>query len=232
MKKIIKNILNSIGIDIKLYRKAIRPLDFLKSYNINTVFDVGANVGQFAEEIREYLPNAKIYSFEPVKSVYEKLLDNRKSDNLWEGFNSALGETKGSAEINVSPYSPSSSLLPKTELLNEAFPHTKGTTKELTQVYTIDSIANTINCSSEILIKLDVQGFEDKVIKGGHNIFSKAKIVLIETSFFQIYEGQPLFDDIYKLLTNLGFKYHGSFNIKRHPHTYEILFEDSIFIRK
>jgi hypothetical protein len=69
------------------------------------------------------------------------------------------------------------------------------------------------------------------VLKGAENILNKTKIVLIETSFYPFYKGQPLFDDIYDVLKKKGFKYHGNTHTKKHPETNEPLFEDSIFIR-
>ncbi len=39
----------------------------------SVIFDVGANRGQFAEEILRVAPDAKIYSFEPVPEAYDKL---------------------------------------------------------------------------------------------------------------------------------------------------------------
>jgi FkbM family methyltransferase len=232
MKKIIRHALNSVGLDVGRYRKKADPLSFLHSHNINTVFDVGANTGQFASEIRAVLQSAQIYSFEPVKKVYAELQHNMQSDMRWKGFNVALGEKKGSARITVSPYSPSSSLMPKSELLNQTFPHTRGGTEETITVETLDEVAQSLPLTQNILVKLDVQGFEDKVIKGGNAVLSKTKVVITEASFFPIYEGQPLFDDIYTLLKSLGFKYHGGLHSKPHPKTGEILFEDSIFIKE
>lgn len=232
MKKVIKKLVHSLGLDIRKHQEAIHPLDFLKNHDVRTVMDIGANVGQFAEEVRAILPQAQIYSFEPITSVYAELLKNRKGDSKWKGFNYALGNEEGVQEILVSPYSPSSSLLPKTDLLNTAFPHTQGGAKEKITISKLDTIAKKLNLEGKILVKMDVQGFEQKVIEGGLETLSKATVVLTETSFFPIYEGQPLFEDIYSALTKLGFTYRGSLHAKYHPTTHEILFEDSIFVKK
>jgi hypothetical protein len=55
------------------------------------------------------------------------------------------------------------------------------------------------------LIKIDVQGFEKNVIEGGYETLKKAKYCVLEMSFKPLYEGSPLFDDIYRLMTDLGF---------------------------
>ena len=87
------------------------------------------------------------------------------------------------------------------------------------------------SADGEILIKVDVQGFEDKVIAGGVETFKKAKVVLIENSFVELYESQPLFDDIYMKLKELGFEYRGALQQKIAKNTGQIISEDSMFIR-
>ena len=57
---------------------------------------------------------------------------------------------------------------------------------------------------------MDVQGFEDEVIKGGTEIFQRTKVVVVECSFNELYEDEPKFHGIYSLLYSLGFEYQGS----------------------
>ena len=78
IKKIIRRLLGMIG--IRIHPVQTKELAFLHLYNIVTVFDIGANVGQFAQEIRAELPEAMIYSFEPVKTTYENLIKNFSAD--------------------------------------------------------------------------------------------------------------------------------------------------------
>jgi hypothetical protein len=82
-----------------------------------------------------------------------------------------------------------------------------------------------------ILIKIDVQGFEDKVIAGGADTIKKAKVIIIEVTFKELYTDQPLFHDIYEMLSKLGFTYHGNFDQLPSPVTGEILQADAIFIK-
>ncbi|MFM7369285.1 MAG: FkbM family methyltransferase, partial [Sphaerospermopsis kisseleviana] len=88
---------------------------------------------------------------------------------------------------------------------------------------------NNQTIGDNILIKLDVQGYELSVIKGGEKTFKSAKLVIIEVSFYEFYEKQPLFDDIYKYLCNLGFVYRGNLEQFRSRSGDKILFADAIF---
>lgn len=230
MHYLIKKILSSFGVEI--HRIQVGGLSFFRSYNIETVFDIGANMGQFAEEIRHELPDAQIYSFEPVKETYDTLVENFSNDKKFRAFNVGLGSKKESKEIKISAYSLSSSFLPQSKTLETVFPHTKEVGMETVSVERLDDIWHEVGEPRDgVLVKMDTQGFEAEVIAGGKACLSAASAVLIETSFVEIYSGQPLFDDIYKLLKELGFSYHGSLRAKRHPKTGEVMFEDSIFVR-
>ncbi len=231
MKHPLRRIVNKCGIDITKYRNQKDSFDGISSYGIKTVIDIGANIGQFAQEAREKIPGAQIYSFEPLPQTYKTLVKNMSSDPLWKGFNYGLGSVSQEMRITLNPHSPSSSLLEKSEFMEAVFPHTQGGTIENIQMRTLDSMAQDMMIEGPLLVKLDVQGYESEVIKGGIQIISKARIILIEASFFALYKTQPLFDDIYTPLRSLGFSYHGSLQTKRNPKTGENLFEDAIFIK-
>ena len=71
------------GVSIDNFLNLNQP--WLLQANINTVFDIGANVGQFAILIHEVLPTARLYSFEPLENCYEELKKRMKEVN---NFNS------------------------------------------------------------------------------------------------------------------------------------------------
>jgi len=231
-KKIIKKILNIAGLNITRHQDQQTDLSWLHNKGITTVFDIGANIGQFANEVRVELPDAQIYSFEPVKETYDILVKNFSHDEKFRAFNIGLGSKKENKEIKISAYSLSSSFLPQSNTLETVFPHTKEIGTQTVLVERLDNIWHEVKEPSRgILVKMDTQGFEAEVISGGKACLSVASAVIIETSFVEIYSGQPLFDDIYKLLKELGMSYHGSLRAKRHPVTGEVMFEDSIFMR-
>jgi len=92
--------------------------------------------------------------------------------------------------------------------------------------------AQGLDFEDNILLKVDVQGYEHKVIDGSRNILNMVKVIIIETSFHELYEGQPLFAEIYELLNRLGFVYSGSWGELKSPLDGAPLQQDSIFIRK
>lgn len=227
---LIRKFIQKIGIDVHRYKKQPDKLEWLQEFEIKTVIDVGANVGQFAKEIREKLPNAFIYSFEPLKECFVELKKLEQLDNKIKAFNFALGEKDDKSIIHKSSYTLSSSLLNMSDIHKDEFPYTKDSTTEEIEVRKMDDIFEKIDLKKEILIKVDTQGYEDRVINGGLKIFSIAKVIIIETSFVSLYDGQPLFNNIYSSLTSINFTYRGAIHQKIGKNG-EILFEDSLFVK-
>ncbi len=229
LKKYIKGLFQFFGISVRRY---IPPsYGWIYARNITAVLDIGANTGQYALAISKILPESKIYSFEPIKKCYDDLIINTEKLNI-ETFNFALGENEYETEINVSSHSPSSSLLRMTDLHKKLYSHTKNFTVEKISVKALDQIAHDLNISKEnYLVKIDAQGFEDKIIKGGYNTIKNAQIIQVEMTYQELYEGQPLFDNIYQVLNEMGFDFSGNISQVYNPDTGELVYSDSIFLR-
>lgn len=196
---------------------------------IKSILDIGANEGQFAEMIHKIIPHAGITSFEPLPDCYERLLENGVCLGDFKAYNYALGDTDGKTKIYRSEFSPSSSLLPMGNLHKKAFPFTKNGSVEIIKVKKLDDL--NLKLESPILVKIDVQGFEDKVINGGIKTISMADVIIVELSFEKLYEGQPMFDQIYNRLKELGFSYHGNWYQNNDVRDGKALQADGIFIK-
>ena len=61
-KKFVRKAFNLIGLDIRKAKRDLKSV-WLESFEIKTVIDVGANIGQFAVDASELYPDAVIYSF-------------------------------------------------------------------------------------------------------------------------------------------------------------------------
>lgn len=203
--------------------------DWMRSLSIRTVVDIGANTGQFATEIRDLQPDAFIFSFEPLPDEHAKLVSRMRGDSRFRAFNCALGDHDSRAVIQRSNYSPSSSMLPMLDLHTATFPHTEQTATVEVDVRRLDSVG--LELEPEVLVKMDVQGFEDKVIEGGRLTLARAKYVITEVSFARLYEQQPLYEDIYRLLAEMGFNYRGSLFQMPDPRDGRLLQADAFFTR-
>jgi FkbM family methyltransferase len=227
----VRKIIQKTGFDFHRHHPKPDIGRLWKKLGIKTVLDIGANVGQFAKEIRVKIPGARIYSFEPLKECFDELEINFFLDKNFKAFHLALGDIAEEVVMQKSAYTPSSSLLQMSETHKTLFPHTKEHVSEKIKIRRLDDLAEKLNLEKEILIKVDVQGFEDKVLAGGEKTFAQARAVIMETSFTELYENQPSFDTIYERLKLLGFKYGGSLQQKLDKHTGAIISEDSMFLK-
>ena len=212
-----------------LYEKVSQP--WLKNIGIKTILDIGANVGQSTVTLARVFPDAKIYAFEPIPACYEKLASKFVNSGNVSTINIALGAEPGELSLELSDYTPSSSFRKMHNRHVEAFPNTVVSQTVSLRVDTLDNIGNTLVLQEPILAKIDVQGFEDKVIAGGQETLKRCQLVILETSFETLYEDQPLFHDIYNLMIEMGFKYAGSMGELFDPKTRRCLQSDSLFVR-
>jgi FkbM family methyltransferase len=220
------------GLDIRRTSSPEFNYKWLQNQNIQTIIDIGANEGQFAERIHKILPEAKVYSFEPLNDCYCKLVSNLKHIAGSRAFNFAIGDVDDSnVEMRRSRFSPSSSLLKMAKLHKEEFPYTDGEIIEKINVRRLDGIANELNIEGNMLIKIDVQGFEEKVLAGGIKTISMATVVIIESSVEQLYEGQSSFDRVIDTMRKLGFAFKGCWDQLKSPIDGRVLSCDLIFMR-
>jgi FkbM family methyltransferase len=224
MNSTIKNLLNLCGLDVRLVRNIVAYNDrtweqkqdamwqpFLTHYDIRTVIDVGANTGQFARLIHRICPAAKVFSFEPLPDCQSELEATLEQIPGSKKFPFAVGDTTGSVQMQRSAFSPCSSLLNGTKHLGDVIPEAAITNSINVPLERLDDVLIKESLDPGILVKLDVQGYEIPVIRGALQTLERAAVVVVEVCFFRrLYEGQPLFDDIYRTLRDLGFNYMGS----------------------
>lgn len=219
-------------------RQAGGRIEIYKSLNhqwlikrqINTILDIGANTGQFASSVRLVMPSAKIYCFEPIPACFRQLSKRFQDTENIICYNYGLGSESAEMSFFENQFSPSSSFLPTTDRQTDAFPHTQSVTPITANVRRLDDIATELSIVPPLFIKIDVQGYEMPVLLGGQATIREADIILVETSFVELYKGQALFSEIYELLTQWGFRYAGALDQFFDPKTGEILQSDSIFL--
>jgi FkbM family methyltransferase len=205
---------------------------WLKEMEIRTFIDIGACIGEYIDYCHNMWPDAKIYAFEPMAGCLSLLKEKgRKWGNITV-YNFALGNRRGESVFYQSSYPPSSSVLKMGNLHKTEFPHTAKLIRKKIKIELLDDVFKHICLEKDIFIKMDTQGFEDRIIKGGSEIFKQAKIIQTEVSFKKLYEGQHLFDEIYQSLNKLGFIFAGIRNQIKSPKNGSILQAHAYFINK
>ena len=184
----------------------------LKNIFCKTIIDIGANRGQFSLVARHCFKDAQIFAFEPLPQPFKVLQNIFAHDHMITLYQMAIGSASISQQMHISQRDDSSSLLPITELQNKAFPGTKEKAIINVDVKPLDSILNKKGVKYPALLKIDVQGYELEVLKGCKNILSLLTYVYVECSYQELYQGQPLANEIISFLNKQGFDLKGVYN--------------------
>ncbi len=169
------------------------------------VVDVGANRGQFALDVKVACPSTPLLCFEPIPDVAARFREVFGADENVELRNVALGTVPGESELYVSKADDSSSLLPISQLQQTTFPGTEAIGTISVPVSTLDVELKKATVVSPAMLKLDVQGYELEVLRGGAESLASFDWIYVECSFREFYDGQPLAADVIAFLAAKGF---------------------------
>lgn len=205
----------------------------MQEKGINVVLDVGANMGQTGCELRQAGYTGRIVSFEPLSVPFAELKKQADADGNWQANQAAMGETAGSAQINVSGTHWSSSFLPMASRHESMVPQSVYTGVETVKVETVDRIfASAVRSGDRVMLKIDTQGFELPVLKGAAASLPQITIVQTELSLALLYEGQPKYYDVMKHLDESGFELANMIPAFFEKKTNQFLQADALFVRR
>jgi FkbM family methyltransferase len=209
-----------------------RRLAIMRHHAVSTVLDVGANTGQFALQLRALGYAGRIVSFEPLHDAFRELVRNAAADPLWECHHVGLADATRAGVINVSENSYSSSLLPVSPVSLAIEPSIGYVRSEAIALRRLDDLFDEVCQSTDtVYLKVDTQGYELPVINGALASLRRIKLVQLETSFFPVYVGEPLADEMIGFLRHLGFRVVSIEPGWEDPVTAELLQADVIFVR-
>lgn len=231
-----------VGLDVRLRKNVVaayqrgweerwaESFKFLASHEIRTILDIGANTGQFAKMIRRVCPDlAALHSFEPLEDCQPNLTEALVGFGGHHVHQIGLGEKEEEVVFNHCEFSPCSSLLRPNERLIKDHPGAGKIRQERISVRRLDDWAADYELLTPLMIKIDVQGFETKVMAGGRATLSRAQVIVVETAFCSLYEEQPSFHEIYSFLRHLGFAFRGTAGQNICKNDFQILEADAIF---
>lgn len=180
MKALIKKIFRTFGIEIKKYKPGSSDEAKIKRlfniHSIDLVLDVGANTGQYGQNLRDIGYRGRIISFEPLSSVYSQLMKRSRKDDRWKiAPQMVVGDKSGEVPIKISRNTYSSSVLGILPLHTKEYPESEYIGQEIVQMKTLDSLLDSVipQDISHCFLKIDVQGFEDRVLKGAKDLLTR-----------------------------------------------------------
>ena len=205
-------------------------------YAIDIVLDVGANKGQYHDFLRQDVGfKGRIISFEPVAKYANLLRARLGEDDGWMVNHFALGSEAGEAEINVTQ-SPglNSFLAARTDIVEGYWKDDAIVGVEKVQIRTLDEVLVEmgIDCAQAgVYLKLDTQGFDLEVIKGGRAAMAHIRALQSEASVRPIYQGMPTYTETISALSDNGFELSGMFPVT-HDKSLRLIELDFVFVNK
>ena len=172
MRSLVKRTFRRFGYSLRRFNplssEAIRLGSMLKAHEVNLVFDIGANAGQFAQSLRELGYRGRIVSFEPQSEAREQLeraADCRSAlESRAKGGNRSR-RWRNRVELGGQLY--------KQLLITDAQSHlrlgpdSRYFRTERVPLRRLDALgASYLQADSKLFIKADVQGYEREVLKG------------------------------------------------------------------
>lgn len=190
-------------------RKGVAPSIELNGLDlpdgIATVFDVGANRGQFMLWASHRFPGARIWSFEPLPAAREVLASVVPEGRDVTISPLGLGAAAGRSAFHVAQADDSSSLLEAGEEQLRMAPGSAAGEKIEIEVARLDETVEA-DFARPALLKIDVQGTELDVLEGAAGLLGRIDFILAECSFVELYRGQALAHEVIAFLAGRGFR--------------------------
>jgi FkbM family methyltransferase len=163
-----------------------------------------------------------------VPEAFADLRSRSAGDGRWEIHNLALGAAPGREKMNVASNLASSSFLPMLSEVTEAVPELAIARSTEVTVARLDDIDVG---GGPLLLKLDVQGYEDRVLDGAADTLRRAVLLECELSLGELYRGQAEPAKLLSRLDGSGFRMVDLDPFFYDPRDGRILSVDALFVR-
>lgn len=220
----INRIFELFGVEIKRTRScpSLQTLlrRFFQQYNVDCVFDVGANTGGYAEFLRDEVRyKGLIISFEPVTEVFQTLAQKAEHDSKWVPLQYALGTEERVDTIHVTAEKTFCSFLtPAHEAVSQYKDQNKVEAEEKVHIHRLDQVFEGLKTKygfQRPFLKMDTQGYDREVLLGGKSVLSQFIGCQSEMSLLPLYEKMPRIAEMLPLTTSLGFDFIGTFAVNK-----------------
>ncbi|OEU86572.1 FkbM family methyltransferase [Streptomyces abyssalis] len=208
--------------------------DFLVNYEVNCVFDVGANKGQYGKQLRESGYRGRIVSFEPVPDALAKLRKAAERDRDWLVYPCALGRGESVETMHLGWKTMNSLLEPSAygQQRYKRFADTSTTTQ--VQVRRLDEVMDEALegiADPRPYLKMDTQGFDMEVFAGAGKRIDEYVGMQSEVAALRLYEGSPHMTEAITAYQDAGFEITGMYPVTREAATGRVVEFDCVMAR-
>ncbi len=200
-------------LDMPTRLRRLRQLGF----NPESIVDVGAGSGEWARLAASIWPSTRIFGFEPNRTERHHLEETKRSLSQFDFIQGVLGPER--REIQYRNVGHQTSLLDGESVATES-----------TDMYALDELIEEGRVPSPQFIKLDVQGFELEVLKGGAKALRDCDGVLLEVNFFEFLPGAATFAETVSFFSDRDFVLYDVAGIFRRPSDDALCQMDAVFL--
>lgn len=175
-------------------------IEYMKEKQVKSVLDIGANVGSFSLGIKTFLPDIDIFMIEGnpfcdaelknknIPYTIACLSDSEKFIKMHINKNNIRCTGTSYYKETTHHYDDADYINVNAKLLDNIIHETFGEYKQFDYV------------------KMDTQGSELDIIRGGRKTIDQAKYIQIELSLIEYNKGAPLKNDVISFMESIGFK--------------------------
>ncbi len=193
--RLLRRVAAALGYELRRRDKPRVPAAQLAAsltfFGVDAVLDVGANTGQYAKSLRRAGYRGAILSFEPLAGPHAVLSAAAREDPAWRvAPPMALGAENGVVELERSAESDMSSILPQNRLLRRISPSSAVRERVGVPLRRLDSVVEIDSAWQRMFLKIDVQGYEPRVLEGVGELWRRILGVQLEMALVPLYEGE------------------------------------------
>lgn len=186
------------------------------------VLDIGAYQGEWMELCKDIWPNSTVLMIEGSPERTEKLRSITMGRHDVVAHCALLGASEKTA-VRFYEQDSASSALPESAKADQSF--------VTLPMKTLDEVTRGTTFQKPDFIKLDVQGYEIEVLKGGTSALNSAQAILLEVNLIPIYRDAPLLQDVVEFMAENDFRAYDIASLIRRPLDGALWQADMVFVR-
>jgi FkbM family methyltransferase len=191
----------------------VRTVSYIEKRDLGlfgtTILDIGAANGNTCVYFSQLFPEHTVIGFEPVTKSFKKAQKITARFKNIQLRHMALAEKEGDGHVHITADSLASSIIPLNKAETDKIDPRQA--DKLKQVEIQEVMISTIDlqytdAQPVLLMKLDTQGTELSILKGGVNTLKLTKLVLVEMNNHELYKGACQYYEVDEFLRSQNFK--------------------------
>jgi FkbM family methyltransferase len=192
-----------------------------RGYAPGVIYDIGASEGEWSRAALRAWPDASVVCFEPLKERREALAALQAAyPGRVQLVETGVGDVDGELELGLTEY-----------LVDSSFIFRDRASRKV-PVRRLDSLLAEGSTPSPHFVKVNVMGYERRVLEGASRVLASAELVLLTCYFFPFFPEIPTIDVIIGHMSSQGFVPYEFIDIDRRPLDGAVGRCDLLFIRK